>query len=76
VTETAADPKVSIGFASEKGERRRNEDFVGAVVGGTDGEERRDVVAALADGIGSHHGGREAAETAVRGSLVEALEYE
>jgi len=69
VTETAADPKVSIGFASEKGERRRNEDFVGAVVGGMGGEERRDVVAALADGIGSHHGGREAAETAVRGFL-------
>ncbi|HXQ09580.1 MAG TPA: protein kinase [Caulobacteraceae bacterium] len=69
MTETAADPKVSIGFASEKGERKRNEDFVGAIVGDAQGGERRDVVAALADGIGGHRGGREAAETAVRGFL-------
>ena len=32
-------------------------------------EERRDVAAAIADGIGSAKGGREAAETAVRGFL-------
>ena len=69
MTEPAAEPKVSIGFASETGLRRRNEDFVGAVVGGQSGEDRRDVAAAIADGIGGAKGGRIAAETAVRGFL-------
>jgi serine/threonine protein phosphatase PrpC len=69
VTEEAIDPKVSIGFASETGLRTRNEDFVGAVVGGTGRDERRDVVVAIADGMGGALGGREAAETAVRGFL-------
>jgi len=69
VTEPAADPHVSIGFATETGPRRQNEDFVAAVVGGTGPDERRDVVAALADGIGGAKGGRVAAETAVRGFL-------
>ncbi|HEY1752044.1 MAG TPA: protein phosphatase 2C domain-containing protein [Caulobacteraceae bacterium] len=63
------DPRVSIGFASETGERPRNEDFVGSVVGGRDPDERRDIAVAIADGIGSHKGGRVAAETAVRGFL-------
>ena len=69
MTEPAADPHVSIGFATETGPRRQNEDFVAAVVGGTGPDERRDVVAALADGIGGAKGGRVAAETAVRGFL-------
>lgn len=69
MTRPAPDPKVSIGFASETGLRRRNEDFVAAVVGGTGGDDRRDVAAAVADGIGGAKGGREAAETAVRGFL-------
>ena len=63
------DPRVSIGFASEKGERRQNEDFVGAVVGGRTPGERRDIVVAIADGVGGARGGRVAAETAVRGFL-------
>lgn len=67
--EAAPEPRVLIGFASETGPRRRNEDFVGAVVGGTARDERRDVVAAVADGIGGAKGGRIAAETAVRGFL-------
>jgi serine/threonine protein phosphatase PrpC len=69
VTEAVADPKVSIGFASEIGSRVRNEDFVGAVVGGTAPDERRDVAVAVADGIGGAKGGHVAAETAVRGFL-------
>jgi len=69
MSEPAGEPKVSIGYCSETGLRRRNEDFVGAVVGGWGGDERRDVAAAVADGIGGARGGREAAETAVRGFL-------
>ncbi len=60
---------VSVGFASETGPRKRNEDFAGAVFGPELPEPRRDVVAAIADGIGSTKGGREAAEIAVRGFL-------
>jgi serine/threonine protein phosphatase PrpC len=61
--------KVSVGFVSETGPRKRNEDFAGAVFGPELPKPRRDVVAALADGIGSTKGGREAAEIAVRGFL-------
>jgi serine/threonine protein phosphatase PrpC len=61
--------KASIGFASEKGPRQRNEDFAGAVFGWELTPPRRDVVAAIADGIGGAKGGRIAAETAVRGFL-------
>ena len=61
--------KVSVGFVSETGPRKRNEDFAGAVFGPELPEPRRDVVAAIADGIGSTKGGREAAEIAVRGFL-------
>ena len=69
MTEHAAEPKVSVGFASEKGLRKQNEDFVAAVLSGPADDERRDVVVALADGIGGAKGGRVAAETAVRGFL-------
>ncbi|MGA2289555.1 protein kinase domain-containing protein [Bradyrhizobium sp.] len=61
--------KVSVGFASEKGPRQRNEDFAGAVFGPELPVPRRDVIAAISDGIGSTGGGREAAEIAVRGFL-------
>ena len=61
--------KASVGFVSETGPRQRNEDFAGAVFGSELPEPRRDVVAALSDGIGSTRGGREAAEIAVRGFL-------
>jgi serine/threonine protein phosphatase PrpC len=59
--------KTSVGFASESGPRERNEDF--AVFGPELPQPRRDVVAAIADGIGGAKGGRVAAETAVRGFL-------
>jgi serine/threonine protein phosphatase PrpC len=61
--------KVSVGFASEAGPRKQNEDFGGAVFGPELPEPRRDVVAAIADGIGGAKGGRQAAEIAVRGFL-------
>jgi serine/threonine protein phosphatase PrpC len=70
MSEAAHEARVSIGFASETGPRPRNEDFVGAVIGGqSPGDERRDIVAAVADGIGGAKGGRVASETAVRGFL-------
>src|SRR5215471_4479838 len=61
--------KASVGFASEKGPRERNEDFGGAVFGPELAQPRHDVVAAVADGIGGAKSGRVAAETAVRGFL-------
>ncbi len=56
---------VRVGFASETGKRSANEDYVAACLGQTGGRNR-DVVAAVADGVGGHKGGREAAELAVR----------
>ena len=61
--------KATVGFASETGPRKANEDFGGAVFGWELPLPRRDVVAAVADGIGGAKGGRIAAETAVRGFL-------
>jgi len=61
--------KASVGFASETGPRERNEDFAGAVFGMELSKPRRDIIAAIADGIGGAKGGRVAAETAVRGFL-------
>ena len=61
--------KASVGFFTTTGPRERNEDFAGAVFGSELPAPRRDVVAAIADGIGSAKGGRVAAETAVRGFL-------
>lgn len=66
--------KVSVGFFSEAGLRERNEDFTGAVFGYKLPGPRKDVVAAIADGIGGAKGGRVAAETAVRGFLDGFLE--
>ena len=60
---------VSTGHASLCGVRERNEDFLGMIV--PDGEElaNKGVLAAIADGVSGHGGGREAAEYAVRGLL-------
>ena len=54
--------RVRLGFASEQGPRESNQDYVAAWTGD-------DVIAIVADGVGGHKGGREAAETAVRGFL-------
>jgi serine/threonine protein phosphatase PrpC len=69
MAQRASDLKVSVGFASETGPRKRNEDFAGAVFGPELPEPRQDVIAAIADGMGGAKGGRVAAEIAVRGFL-------
>ena len=69
MSDDPATPRVSIGHHSVAGPRPRNEDFAGAVLGSSLAAERRDLAAAIADGIGSAKGGRVAAETAVRGFL-------
>jgi serine/threonine protein phosphatase PrpC len=61
--------RASVGFHSAKGPRPDNQDFAGAVFGPELPDPRWDIVAAIADGIGSTKGGRVAAETAVRGFL-------
>jgi serine/threonine protein phosphatase PrpC len=61
---------VRAGFASETGKRPDNEDYVATCLGRS-GAVRRDVVAAVADGVGGNRGGREAAELAVR-SFIDA----
>jgi serine/threonine protein phosphatase PrpC len=69
MAEGVAGVRASVGFASEKGPRKQNEDFAAAVIGAELPEPRREVVAAIADGVGGAKGGRVAAETAVRGFL-------
>jgi serine/threonine protein phosphatase PrpC len=69
MAEDAAGVKASVGFDSRLGPRPRNEDFAAAVFGAELPEPRREVVAALADGIGGAKGGRVAAEIAVRGFI-------
>ncbi len=61
--------RASVGFASNTGPRKANEDFAGALSGAQLPEPRPEVIAAIADGIGGAKGGRIAAETAVRGFL-------
>src|SRR5262249_59332297 len=56
--------KASVGFASETGPRERNEDFAGAVFGMELPRPRREIIAALADGIGGARGGGLAAGNA------------
>ncbi|HVI50492.1 MAG TPA: bifunctional protein-serine/threonine kinase/phosphatase [Candidatus Sulfotelmatobacter sp.] len=60
---------IGIGIASETGMRRRNEDFAGAARPSPLTADRFGYALALADGMGGTQGGREAAETAVRGFL-------
>ena len=63
------DLRYEIGFASERGRRPDNQDYAAARVGRARIESRAAVVAAVADGVGGHKGGREAAELTVRGFL-------
>jgi serine/threonine protein phosphatase PrpC len=69
MVEGDAGVRASVGFCSERGPRKQNEDFAAAVIGAELPEPRREVVAAIADGVGGAKGGRVAAETAVRGFL-------
>ncbi len=58
--------QVSTGFASETGRRERNEDYCGAA---HVNDGAREIVMAVADGMGGGLGGRVAAETSVRGFI-------
>jgi serine/threonine protein phosphatase PrpC len=63
--------QVAVGHASLTGPRERNEDFCGVVTPDGQDLENKGVIAALADGIGGHRGGREASEYTVRGLLAD-----
>ena len=60
---------VSIGQYSDTGARPRNEDFHGAATPVSGQLAAKGVMLAVADGVGGHGGGREAAESAVRSVL-------
>ena len=63
--------EVSSGYASATGTRDSNEDFCGIVTPRGSLLDEKGVLAALADGVGSSGGGREAAEYSVRGLLAD-----
>ncbi len=60
-----------VGHSSLTGPRERNEDFCGVVTPEGVELENKGLIAAVADGIGGHRGGREAAEYTVRGLLAD-----
>ncbi|WP_313951824.1 bifunctional protein-serine/threonine kinase/phosphatase [Accumulibacter sp.] len=60
---------VDIGHSSLTGPRQRNEDFCGMVTPHGAELDNKGLIAAVADGVGGHQGGREAAEYTVRGLL-------
>ncbi|HTO80503.1 MAG TPA: protein kinase, partial [Methylocystis sp.] len=61
--------RVEIGFCTETGKRRDNQDYVASASGPLGPGSLQGIVAAVADGVGGHKGGREAAETCVRGFI-------
>lgn len=63
--------KVDVGYSSLTGPRERNEDFCGVATPDGLELENKGLIAAVADGIGGHKGGREAAEYTVRGLLAD-----
>jgi len=62
-------PQVQVGFASERGKRAINEDYVGAFTGTAQQRALQGITVAIADGVGGGSGGRQAAELSVRGFL-------
>ena len=64
-------PQLSVesGHCSLAGKREQNEDFVGMVTPVGPELEAKGLLAAIADGVSGHGGGREAAEYTVRGLL-------
>jgi serine/threonine protein phosphatase PrpC len=63
------DLRVELGFATEKGKRADNQDYVAACFGPRGPGSVQGVATVIADGVGGHKGGRVAAETAVRAFL-------
>ena len=63
--------QVAVGYSSLTGPRERNEDYCGVVTPAGQTLENKGILAAVADGIGGHRGGREAAEYTVRGLLAD-----
>ncbi|WP_300321612.1 bifunctional protein-serine/threonine kinase/phosphatase [Accumulibacter sp.] len=61
--------RVDVGHSSLTGPRQRNEDFCGMVTPHGAELDNKGLIAAVADGVGGHQGGREAAEYTVRGLL-------
>lgn len=61
--------QVDLGCASRTGKRQRNEDFLGATTPTGAELEAKGAVFVVADGVGGHAKGREAAEYTVRGLL-------
>jgi len=63
--------QISAGYVSLPGPRERNEDFCGLVTPVGSELATKGVLAALADGVSGGVGGREAAESTVRGLLAD-----
>lgn len=61
--------QTQFGFISVKGKRDANEDYLGTLEGDTHSRSAQGIAAAIADGMGGARGGRQAAETTVRGFL-------
>lgn len=61
----------SLGHASLNGPRANNEDFVGAVTPEGAELDNKGLIAVVADGVGGHANGREAAEFTVRSLLCD-----
>lgn len=65
----AVTPRLAFGLVGARGRRATNQDYLAFCAGPPDGSSAvaRGAVAVVADGLGGHLGGREAAEIAVRG---------
>ncbi|WP_234152276.1 bifunctional protein-serine/threonine kinase/phosphatase [Sphingobium sufflavum] len=63
---------MAAGHASERGARPDNQDFAGIYAATENERARHGMIAAVADGVGGHKGGRIASELAVR-SLIEGF---
>jgi protein phosphatase len=62
---------IDLGQASLTGKRERNEDFYGCVTPEGDTLRGKGIAAVVADGVGGHLGGAEAAQSAVKSFLMD-----